>query len=103
MSDDVMLACHELRCAWEPSPWYVAQDRFDRRIWKRVMRCLRGCGSTRTDRVRPNGLFEPVGKPIYGRPPGWNDFRGVWFSEAKRRRIFDQANTTGITEEVEVG
>lgn len=93
---DVILACHEFRCAWDhEATWYVAQDRTGRRIWERRARCLRGCGSERTDR-QPPVLTAEITSRNYYRPPGWAGFGRVYVSRARAERLRRQKKGMGI-------
>lgn len=85
---DIILACREFRCAWNhEAAWFVVQGRDGARVWERRADCLRGCGSERIDRVRPTGLFEPIGRPRYERSQDWHESRGVYMSVARRERL----------------
>ena len=100
---DLILACHEERCAWDHrAPWYVTYNRYGQRIWEKVQPCLRGCGSTRRKRCTSDGTFTRIGQPKYTRPDGWYD-EPQYFSQATRARILWQQQTIGFEEVIPEG
>ena len=93
---DAILACHEFRCAWDwEAAWYVANDKTGKRIWERKCSCLRGCGSTRTDR-RPPVLTSKITSRSYHRSAQWQAVGQVYFHEAGVERLKRQKKARGI-------
>lgn len=94
--DELILACHEMRCAWDhESPFFVTQDRTGRRVWERQQPCIRGCGSTKRVRVKADGTFQQIGQPKIVRSDGWYDVK-AYFTQARRERILIQQRTVGM-------
>lgn len=87
----IILACRELRCAWDMNAaWFQKPRPSDGLIvWERTMECLRGCTSTRTDRVLPY-TWERAEQPMYNRPELWKNQGGTFITEIRGTRIQKQ-------------
>jgi hypothetical protein len=97
---DIILACREGRCLWDPwAPWVVAATRVGRRCWERRQDCLNGCTSVKVMRVSPNEQMEDWGT-WRNRPPQWKaaEVMGLNYGSARRARITKQLQTIGIEE-----
>ena len=71
--DEIILACKEVGCPWDPYPSTVQeQDRFGRLWWYRYIKCM-NCGSVKREKY-PVGdvrFATRIGQPKYFRTPGW--------------------------------
>ena len=103
MSTEIILACREVRCAWDVmgAGWFVVRDYRGRWVWERKAPCLRGCGSFRRERVKPDGTFDRIGSPVYYRTDEWRSFVGFYLSAARAERIRQQGRLPVITENEE--
>lgn len=98
---DIILACREQNCLWDPwSPWYVSATSTGRRCWERRQPCLNGCTSTKVMRVSPDDQMEDWGT-WRNRPKQWKaaDVFGLRYGSARRARITRQLSTAGIAGE----
>jgi hypothetical protein len=87
--ENVLLACHEFRCGWDhDAPVYEVLNRLTgTREWVRNAQCLRGCGSIKTEKFRPDGSWERLRDPDIVRPSDWDSVGKVYFSAARRARL----------------
>ena len=88
--DEIILACKEVGCPWDPYPATVQEmdRRRTRYFWFRKIRCL-NCGSIKIEKYNVGDVdFENrLGQPKYVRPPGWYDARfRVYWSHARAER-----------------
>lgn len=88
-SSEIILACKEVGCPWDPYPATVQDtDYRGQWWWYRKIRCL-NCGSLKIEKyaVGDTRFANRIGKPKYDRPPGWYEpeFRFYWSAARELR------------------